>query len=388
MSNDSSSLGDSHHDTALRLLSASLYEDALVHFNKALFFCPNHPQFLIDKAELLASLLDFRSAISCIHILLQNPDDLKPSTLHKLYSRLAFFLEVLAKDALLCDDVSSATSLLFQSLSHQLSSHRLFLYGSMIFEHPTSESLFNLRNFLEMYQASDFQKDSDYYLALSLLYLLEDKKVECISTCKVVLSMNNNCQYASFLLSVAKSDVENLIHLAVNSPSLDRALILLDEVLSLDPDHLLGRSERGKIFKKMGYLKEAVNDFRLVLDFCSTHDVNERVCVIADSCQSNLIECVEQLYLEYTDVNPRQALHYLNIGLNFCPSNISMLISRGDVFLKLKNLTKALGDYTAASQLNNSWELKTKLAIVHYQIGVLFLMIITILKQNSVFHYP
>ncbi|KAL0205665.1 hypothetical protein P9112_000972 [Eukaryota sp. TZLM1-RC] len=350
-----------HYEAALKLIDARLFEDALVHLNKAIFFLPQNAHLICIKAELFCTLLDFKAALSCLNTIDHNIE-LTPS----VGSRIAHCYEVLSKDCLLQRAYKEAFSLTTEAFNAFPTSHRLLQLSLLFVElYPSSTLKDGIDEYIKTYQALDLPNDSDFLLVLALIHLYSGEKHISVSHAKKVLLIKSNNNLAKQILEESRADLEDLVNRAHDMVGVnnEQGLVLIEEAIKVDPDHVRAHFVKGILLKDIGMFQSAIDELKASLELSSDDFkpfVNKELVEVIESHTDALI----------TDDYFKQALVYLNLGLKIAPNNFKLLVSRGDVHLKLQNLMDSLLDYNHAVSIKSDWSINTKIATVHYSIGV------------------
>ncbi|KAL0227863.1 hypothetical protein RCL1_004006 [Eukaryota sp. TZLM3-RCL] len=371
-----------HLELALQSLDNALHEDAFININKALFFSPKEPSLLLFRAHLYFDLLDFRPCISCCKLLLQLPD-LHSNILHRANSFLARSYETLALNALQCNKLTEAHSLLSECLSISLTSKLLLLFTICTVSLPPPVPLSSLPCLFSQFSSHHPTPDADFLSALAVFDLYSGKQFTALSHAHRALSLSPSHSVSLHVSSIIQSDVETIIREALEcrETNPDQCLLLLNQAVDTSPLHKRARYERSLILIERSKFQEAVNDLKVIIgNGAGENNFPDDVEII----KKGGIKFTEVLKIlaEFSqkDGDFSKALHYLTIALkveNF-ERNFDLLVFKGDVLSQLNRHDDAINDWILALSVNqDDWQLKTKISIAYYNIGIDYLN-----KQN------
>jgi len=154
------------------------------------------------------------------------------------------------------------------------------------------------------------------------------------------------------------------VYMALSRPR--PALADLDKIMSLKPDFLKARQQRGGLLVKMGRLNEAHIDLENVVK----REPGNEEAVRLYSMINMLKETIEDIHDLYNWNNYEPAIESLTGVLEHIPWDSSLRELRAECYLGLGNVIHAISDFRSVAKLTtDNTAVYYKLATLHYQLG-------------------
>lgn len=330
-------------------------DQALVEFNKVIFYDKTIPEVYVEKAEIYIKLCDFSSAIQCFKkaLFLKQNDE----WYHKM-SQLYFMKGLTLIEEGYCNDALNLVSTI-ESDSVKF----IYLKALAYIRAANKELAFNE---LEIAQKKDPNNIEVLILKGKLLWSV-DKVEEGNNMFWKAHSIDPNHHEVIEFLSIQKPRAEEFYKKATRAIFEGNRYVALEHIskgLELFQDMTKLLLLRASIHRERQDYDQALSDLERASKFMYAEGLENDVTV--------------QIGLTYNDMGTslykkeryNEALTIMNEALNFMPNDSGIHLNRGDTYRQLKRFNLALSDYHYALDLGgNASLIKARLSLTHYALG-------------------
>jgi len=351
-----------HYEKGIKLADESKYEEAILHFTKAINLRRSETQCYVERAECFLQLCDFSSAYLNYHKahLLEPNDTLikdKVAFVAYMHGQCLFdqrlFTDALKKFSIACSMKPDNWSYNIRTISCMAALGRyedcLTLVTGCIDQDPKNADLYVLRARLHI----KFKNCSTAYYDVKEALRIKPQLKPAFTIMKS-------------LCDEAEQYRKKAVALALEM-RLGDAILKISNAIECNPTCAAYNVCRGSLHRRVNNFNEAVDDLLLALDKC-------------DSCEcEDYKQAQKQLLITYNDFAVYcydrslfdEAVILLNKAIDDEKSEVGLYINRGDCFLKLNNLDFALADYQQALEMKSSEDIKNRISVVYNEMGIM-----------------
>ena len=344
-------------------------ESALAKLNRALSLRPQISQYYADRAEIFIQIADFRSAI--LNLKKAHSLDPKNSTLFERLAFANFFYGQILFDEKYFDDALTYFRIAVRMRPDRVGYHvRCAVALSALGRHGECLDLINKRLRLD-------RANPDLYVVRARLQEMFSNTTLAYYDVKSALELEgSHAEAISMLRSIESKAVEMkdaAVQQSLSGNSKD-ALQRLTSAIQTNPSVASYHVLRGTIYRRLGDFESAVDDFLIALDKCGEigdGDDDDDDVETSRSAQRQLVLTYNDFAVEcFTKKYYNEAVVLLNKAIKAEKAEVGLYVNRGDCFYCMRELAFSLADYQQALDLGGDGDVRSRLSVVHGEMGV------------------